>query len=178
MIQRNNPEEPIPWWGARAWLCGGNCTDGAYSFGGPAIAEAVGTAGEIGAERTRFLNSLEWENVEAARIGSGPFTVQVKVEPHKGLGTLAGPPGDYPAANPIPLWEAAASADSARGVFDACYRYGNRQGDEGHLLGTAQERGAELTRVLKELTRGDVETMKYGTDRFFLQLPIELPRQQ
>ena len=79
---------------------------------------------------------------------------------------------------PYPLWEASASPGSARGVFDACYRYGNRQGDEGHLLGTAQERGAELTRVLKELTRGDVETMKYGTDRFFLQLPIELPRKQ
>ena len=70
--------------GARAWLCGGNWTDGAYRFGAPAIAEAVGTAEEIGAELTRFLDSLEWEDVEAARIGSGPFTVQVEVEHHEG----------------------------------------------------------------------------------------------
>ncbi len=176
MIQRNSPEDPIPWWRVRASLCGRNWTDGAYGFGDPDDAEAVGTAEQIGAELTRFLDSLEWENVEATRIDSGHFAVQVEVEPHAGPGTLAGPSRDLPAENPIPLWEASASAGNARGVFDACYRYGNTRGDEGHLLGTAQELGGELTRVLQELTRADVETMKYGTERFFLQLTIELPR--
>ena len=175
MIQKNNREDPIPWWRARASLCGSNWTDGAYGFGGPDVAEAVGTPEQIGAELTRFLDSLEWENVEATRIDSGHFAVQVEVEPHEGPGTLAGPSRDLPAENPVPLWEASASAGNARGVFDGCYSYGNCKEDEGHLLGTAQELGAELTRVFQALTRGDVETMKYGTEKFFLQLNIELP---
>jgi len=35
---------PSPWWQARALLCGDNWTDTAYGFGGPNVAEAVGTA--------------------------------------------------------------------------------------------------------------------------------------
>jgi hypothetical protein len=169
-------EEAVPLWRALARLAGGNWADAAYGFGGPEIAEAVGTAEEVGAELTRILNSLELENVEAERLRTGHFAVLVEVEPlDDGLGTLAGPPGDLPAVNPVPLWEASAGAGNGRGVFDACYSYGNSQGDEGHLLGTASELGAELTRVLKKLTRGDVQTMRYGTERFFLQLLIELP---
>jgi hypothetical protein len=75
----------------------------------------------------------------------------------------------------VPHWEASAVVGNSRGVFDACYRSGNSQGDEGHLLGTAQELGAELARVLRELTRGDGETMKYGTPRCFIDLVITLP---
>ncbi len=173
-----NPDDPIPQWQARAILCGGNWTDGAYGFGGPDVVEAVGTAEEIGAELARFLNSLEWENVEAVRIDSGHFAVQVEVEPHAGPSTLAGPSHDLPAANPVPLWEASACAGNTSGIFDACYSYGNSKGDEGYLVGTAAEVGAELTRVLQELTQDDVKTMKYGTDRFFLQVYVTLPHER
>ena len=32
--------------------------------------------------------------------------------------------------------------------------------------------------ALKQLKRGDVGVMKYGTDRFFVQLIVELPQKQ
>ena len=57
-----------------------------------------------------------------------------------------------------------------------CYSYGNCQGDEGHLLGTAEEVGTELSRVLQGLTRADVATMRHDTSRFFIELLIELPQ--
>jgi len=44
-------DTPIPWWQARALLHGGNWTDAAYGFGGPDVAEAVGTAEEISSLR-------------------------------------------------------------------------------------------------------------------------------
>ena len=170
---------PVPWWQALALLCGGHRIDAAYGFGGPDVAEVTGTAEEIGAELTRFLGSLEWENVEAERLGTGYFAVQVEVEPLEDCpATLMELSDDLPAETPVMLWEATAAAGNARGVFDACYAFGNGKGDEGHLLGTAHELGTELARVLQGLTRGDVETMKYGTDRFFLQLVVELPREQ
>jgi hypothetical protein len=117
---------------------------------------------------THFLDRLERENVEAARVRTGRFAVELEVEPHKGPGTLAGPPSDRPAQNRAPLWEASAGAGNARGAFDAAYSYGNSQGDEGHLLGTAPEVGAELARVLLEPIRDDVQAMKCGTDRLFV----------
>ena len=173
------PHTPIPLWRARAVLRGGNWSDAAYGFGGPDVAEAVGTAEQIGTELTRFLDSLELENVEAARLQSGRFTVELEVEPlNEGTSTLTGQSGDLPAENPVRLWEATAAAGNARGIFDACYAFGNCKGDEGHLLGTAHDLGAELTRVLQGLTREDVETMKYDTDRFFVQLVVELPRKE
>ena len=170
-------DAPIPLWRARALLRGGNWTDAAYGFGGPDFAEVVGTPEQVGAELTRFLGTLERENVDTVRLGSGHFAVEGEAEPHDtGPSTLGGPPGDLPAENPVPLWEASAAVGNAVGVFDACYSYGNSQGDEGHLLGTAQELGAEVARVLAELTCGDVEAMKYGTSRFYLHLTIELPQ--
>jgi hypothetical protein len=169
--------EAIPLWRARARLTGGNRTDAACGFGGPDVAEAVGTAEEVGAELDRFLSSLERQNVEAERLRTGRFAVELEFEPlDDGLGTLGSPPSDLPAERPVPLWEATAVAGNTDGVFDACYRYGNSQGDEGHLLGTAQELGAELARVLQGLSRSDVEAMKYGTDRFFLLLVVGLPQ--
>ena len=180
-MSENTPSQhsAIPLWRARAVLRGGNWSDAAYGFGGPDVAEAVGTAEQIGAELTRFLDSRELENVEAERVQSGRFAVEVEIQPlDEGARTLTGQAGDLPAEHPVPLWEATAAAGNAHGVFDACYAFGNSKGDEGHLLGTSSELGAELAHVLRGLTREDVETMKYGTDRFFLHLAVELPRGQ
>ena len=116
-------------------------------------------------------------HVEAACLDPGHFSLRLEIEPYEGPGTLAGRAAAEPAEERVPLWEASAAVGNSRGVFDACYRYGNSQGDEGHLLGTSQELGAELARVLQELTRGDVETMKYRTTRFFMELVITLPEQ-
>ncbi len=171
------PATPVPRWRGRVLFRGGTWTDAAYGFGGPDSAEAVGSAAEIGRELTRFLGSLEWESVEAERLRTGHFAVELEVEPlGSGPGTRGGQPGELPAANPVPLWEASAAVGNAGGLYDACYGYGNSRGDEGHLRGTAQELGAELARVLRGLTCGDVEAMKYGTSRFYLQLTIELPK--
>src|SRR5262245_50759704 len=144
-----SPNTPLPWWQALALLCGGNWTDPAYGFGGPDVAGVTGTAEEIGAELTRFLGGLEWENVEAERLGTGHFAVRVEVGPLEGCpATLTEPSGGLPAENPVALWEATAAVGNARGVFDSSYAFGNGKGDEGHLLGTAHELGTELARVL------------------------------
>ena len=173
-----NRGEAIPLWRALALLTRSTWTEAAYGFGVSGVAEAVGTPDEIGAELARFLGGLERESVEAERLRIGHFSVEVEVEPHGGPGTLAGPAGDFPAERPVPLWEASARVGDGRGVSDACYSFGNSQGDEGHLLGTAHELGAELARVLQGLSRADVEAMKYGTDRFFIHLLVELPRER
>jgi hypothetical protein len=94
----------------------------------------------------------------------------------EGGSTLASRTVEAPAADSVELWEASASVGNAEGIFDACYSYGNVNNDEGHLLGTALEVGAELTRVLTILTRQDVEDMKYGTERFFILLEIDVSR--
>jgi hypothetical protein len=173
------PNDPIPFWWARAVLAGHNWTDGAYGFGGPDVAEAFGTPDQIGAALTIFLNSLGWLEVRAARYEHGSFAIRLEIEPHTGNTTTAADQcNEATNEDRIPLWEASASAGNAEGVFDAAYAFGNPQGDEGHMLGTAQEIGGELARVLKGLTHDDVETMKYGTNRFYLQLTVELPRQE
>jgi hypothetical protein len=50
-----DPKAPIPLWRARAWPRGGHWTDAASGFGGPDVAEAVGTAAQVGAVLTGFL---------------------------------------------------------------------------------------------------------------------------
>ncbi len=73
-----------------------------------------------------------------------------------------------------------ASAGNGNGIFDAAYDFGAGGGDEGQMTGSPQEIGAEVARFLALLTLKDCEAMKYGTDRFFIQLiitPVEpLPR--
>jgi hypothetical protein len=171
--------EPVPLWRARAWLIDRSRRDGAYGFGGPDVAEAVGTAVEVGAELTGFLNSLDWQEVEAARLEWGTFAVRLEIEPASaGASKPAGKVPEGPHEDSVPLWEARASAGNANGVFDAAYAFGNSKGDEGHLLGSAEELGAELGRVLAGLTCGDVERMRYGTDRFFVEVTVELPRRE
>jgi hypothetical protein len=166
-----SPEAPVPLWRARAWLHGGNWTDAAYGFGAPDVAEAAGSAAQIGAELTGFLNSLEVESVPAELADSGHFAVRLESEPHDGgAGVPAGQDGADSAEHCVPRWEAEAAVGNSQGVFDACYEFGSSYGDGGHLIGTAQEVGVELARVLQVLTRGDVEVMKYGTDRFFVEL--------
>jgi hypothetical protein len=167
---------PIPLWRARAVLVGGDGHDAAYGFGGPDVAEAVGTADEMGAALTSFLNGLGWQEVQAARLATGCCAVRLEVEPQAGgAGTWTGQAGEGPHEDAVRWWEATARVGNSRGVFDAAYAYGHSHGDAGHLLGTAQALGAELTVVLKRLTYGDVEDMKYHTDRFYLELVIELP---
>lgn len=171
-----NRKDSIALWRARATLGGRAWSDAAYGFGGPDVAEAIGTSDEVGGELTGFLDSLGRQEVAAEYLRSGSFFVRLEVEPHeRGASTLATRRIDYPAEDRVPQWQATASDGNADGVFDACYSYGNSKGDEGHLLGTTQDLGAELSRVLTELTRDDVETMKYGTDRFFIELMVELP---
>jgi hypothetical protein len=173
-----NPDDrsqPIPLWRARAWLGGGNWTDAAYGFGGPDVPEAVGTPEEVGTELTNFLDGMGGEEVQAERLRTGHFYVRLEVEPGTGGSTLADRREETLAEIRIPCWEARACVGNGRGVFDGCYSFGNPAGDEAHLLGTAQELGAELTRVLQLLTRADVEDMKYDTDRFLIELVIVLP---
>jgi NAD(P)-dependent dehydrogenase (short-subunit alcohol dehydrogenase family) len=125
-------------------------------------------------ELTRFLDSLGWQEVEAQRLRTGRFFVQVEVEPHEqGRSTLPNDRLEDVAEDRVPLWEATAGSGNADGVFDACYSFGNTNNDEGHLLGTSKEVGAELARILNDLTHEDIETIKYATDRFFIEVSIE-----
>ena len=170
----DRPNTPIALWRAQARLDGNGWTDAAYGFGGPEVAEAIGTADEIGNELTRFLDSLGWQEIEAQRLRTGRFFVQVEVEPHEqGRSTLPNDRHEDAAEDRVPLWEATAGSGNADGVFDACYSFGNTSDDEGHLLGTSKEVGAELARILNDLTHEDIETMKYATDRFFIELSVE-----
>jgi hypothetical protein len=166
----------IPCWRARANLGGAGWTAPAFGFGSPDVAEVAGSPDAVGAALTRFLDSLSRQEVEAERLRTGQFFVRVEVEPC----AQAPEPGPAPEAEDagedrVSRWEASASSANADGVFDGCYSYGDSQGDEAHLCGTAHELGQELARVLKLLRRDDVETMKYGTDRFYLDLVIQLP---
>jgi hypothetical protein len=169
-----NSDNGIAVWRAVARLTGRGWTDAAFGFGGADVAEAVGTPEEIGAELAHFLDSLSQQVVVARWLSDG-FNVRLEVEPWDGGSTLADRAEEPPAEDPVPVWEASASSGNEDGVFDACYSFGNVDGDEGHLLGTAKELGAELARILRILTRQDVEDMKYGTARFYILLEIELP---
>jgi hypothetical protein len=65
-----------------------------------------------------------------------------------------------------------ASVGNAEGVFDAAYELGRSRGTEAEYLGTPEEIGREVARYLSTLTPDDCETMRYGTDRFFVELII------
>jgi hypothetical protein len=76
------------------------------------------------------------------------------------------------------VWEAHAEVGNANGVFDAAYDFG--EGVEGlgngssELVGTAEDVGRELARLLASLTKNDVTAMEYGTGDFFLQVTVRL----
>lgn len=65
-----------------------------------------------------------------------------------------------------------ASVGNADGVFDAAYDFGAEGGDEGQLTGTPEEIGFAMARYLSGLTPEACAAMRYGTDRFFVQLII------
>jgi hypothetical protein len=65
-----------------------------------------------------------------------------------------------------------ASVGNAEGVFDAAYEFGRTRGTEAEFLGTPEEIGRELARYLSTLTPEDLKAMRYGTDRFFVELII------
>jgi hypothetical protein len=70
-------------------------------------------------------------------------------------------------------WRVKATACNAEGPFDAAYEMGRGVGDEGGMVGTPEEVGRELARFLAVLTPEDVNTMKYQTGRFYLELILE-----
>src|SRR4051812_27595083 len=63
-----------------------------------------------------------------------------------------------------------AAVGNADGVYDGAYDFGV----EGEVIGTAQEIGEAVARYLASLSGDDVERMKLGTSRFYLQVVIEL----
>src|SRR5262245_6954563 len=92
-----NTNDSIPLWRARAALGGRGWTDRAYGFGGPDVAEAVGTPDEIGAELTCFLDSLGRPDVADVWARTRHFFVKLEVEPHEGgASTLAGKKPELP----------------------------------------------------------------------------------
>jgi hypothetical protein len=175
--QKDDRTEAIPLWRARACRHGRGGTEAAYGFGGHEVAEAIGTPDQIGKELACFLDSLGRGNVEAEGARTGRLVIELEIAPSAGgTSTLTGMGREPPTKDPVPLWAGTAAVGNGHGIFDACYSFGSFTGEEGRLLGTAQELGDELARVLTLLTRGDVEAMKYDTDRFFLQLVVEQPQ--
>jgi hypothetical protein len=70
-------------------------------------------------------------------------------------------------------WRADATSCNDNGPFDAAYEFGLGVDPEGFgagMTGTPEEIGKELARFLSVLTRQDVETMKYGTGRYYVEL--------
>ncbi len=66
-----------------------------------------------------------------------------------------------------------ASVGNSDGVFDAAYDFGDSVGDQGGMVATPEEIGAEVTRYLKSLDKADMDAMRYGTAHFFVELIIE-----
>jgi hypothetical protein len=144
-----------------------------FGFGGPDTHEVIGTAEEVAGALAGLLNSLERPEVLAHQQEQPWFGLVVEVEPSAGPAPKAEGREPGPRAERrVPVWEVDASVGNGHGVFDAVYGYGNTRGDEAHLVGTAEEVAAELAVLLRGLDRDDVETMKYGTRRFFVELVI------
>jgi hypothetical protein len=168
-------------WRARAWARRSEPCEATgrwagtefFGFGGPDTHEVIGTAEEVAGEVAGLLNSLELPEVLAHQQEQPWFGVVVEVEPSEGpVPQAEGRELDPRAERRVPAWEVDASVGNGHGVFDAAYSYGNTHGDEAHLVGTGEEVAAELAVLLRGLGRDDVETMKYGTRRFFVELVI------
>jgi hypothetical protein len=109
----------------------------------------------------------------AAALERGLLGIVLEVEAYEGQVPESRRRELAPAAEErVPLWWAEASSGNGEGIFDAAYDYGNTQGREAEAIGTAEQVAAELAVLLRTLTRGVVEEMKYGTDRYFVELLI------
>jgi hypothetical protein len=157
------PDEGIRWWRARAYTLATQPSSRTgrwagtelFGFGGPDSHEAVGTPVDLAGLLAGFLNSLDLTEVLAARRERGRFGVVMEVEPHEGRPQGPRPRELTPAAEVrVPRWEAQASSGNGAGVFDAAYGYGRTRGDEGGLVGTAEQVADELAALLAELTGG------------------------
>jgi alkanesulfonate monooxygenase SsuD/methylene tetrahydromethanopterin reductase-like flavin-dependent oxidoreductase (luciferase family) len=121
----------------------------------------------------QFLNSLELTEVLAARQERGRFGVVLEVEPYEGGQPEPQKQEPSPVAEArVPRWEAQASSGNGPGIFDAAYAYGQTRGEEGQLVGTAEQVADELAALLAALTWGDVEAMRSGISRYFVELLI------
>jgi hypothetical protein len=144
-----------------------------FGFGGPDFHEAVGTPADLAGELATFLNSLDLTEVLAERHARGRCGVVLEVEPAEGRQPEARRREPSPAAEVrVPRWEAQASSGNGSGIFDAAYGFGQTRGEEGQLVGTAEQVADELAALLATLTREDVEAMKYGTERYFVELVV------
>ena len=103
----------------------------------------------------------------------GRFGVELGVEPYAGALPEPRPrEREHAAEVRVPRWEAQASSGNGGGIFDAAYAYGQTRGEEGGLVGTAEQVADELAALLAALTQGDVEAMRSGTGRYFVELVI------
>ncbi len=77
-------------------------------------------------------------------------------------------------------FEADAAVGNADGVFDAAYDFGegckngHHETGGGCVVGTPEEIGAEVARLLASLKLADIGAMKYGTADFFVQFTVRL----
>jgi hypothetical protein len=69
-------------------------------------------------------------------------------------------------------FRAEASVGNGEGVFDAAYYFGDGSGEEAAFTGSPQEIGDAVARYLAALTPENCRAMKYGTEKFFVQLLI------
>jgi hypothetical protein len=174
-------DEGIRWWRARAYTqarqpnprTGRWAGTELFGFRGPDSHQAVGTPVDLAGLPAGLRNGLDLTEVLAARQQRGRFGVVLEVEPYEG-----GPPGPRPpelvaaAEVRVPRGEAQASSGNGGGIFDAACGYGRTRGEEGGLVGPAEQVAEELAALLAALTRGDVEAMRSGTARYFVELLI------
>jgi alkanesulfonate monooxygenase SsuD/methylene tetrahydromethanopterin reductase-like flavin-dependent oxidoreductase (luciferase family) len=111
--------------------------------------------------------------VLAARQERGHFGVVLEVEPFESRQPEPRRRELHLASEArVPRWEAEASSGNGAGIFDAAYVYGQTRGEEGQLVGTAEQVADELAALLAALTRADVEAMRSGTGRYFVELVV------
>jgi hypothetical protein len=74
-------------------------------------------------------------------------------------------------------WQADASVGNLDGIFDAAYSFG----DSSRVVGTPAEIAEAVQKYLESLSDENIEAMKYGTSRFFVQFEVmalpESPRE-
>src|SRR5262245_35465401 len=130
----------------------GGCFPGPEAHGGDASGRDQGPQGGL---RRRG----EVHRREPGRQGAGE-----RILPRAGRAAAARRPRerDLAAEVRVPRWEAQASSGNGDGIFDAAYAYGRTRGEEGGLVGMAEQVADELAALLAALTRGDVEAMRSG----------------
>jgi hypothetical protein len=65
-------------------------------------------------------------------------------------------------------WQADASVGNLDGVFDCAYSFGQ----DSRVVGTPAQVAEAVRRYLESLSDENIEAMKYGTSRFFVQFDV------